>query len=69
MFHPELKAPCHMIEILEADPNKTQQWEFVNSVIFCLTIVTTIGKLLLVLCYVTLLFLKHLEMVVDLGFI
>jgi len=43
VFHPELKAPCHMIEILEADPNKTQQWEFVNSVIFCLTIVTTIG--------------------------
>jgi len=44
VFHDELKAPCHMIEILEADPNKTAQWNFVNSVIFCLTIVTTIGK-------------------------
>lgn len=43
VFHEELKAPCHMIEILEANPNNTAQWDFVNSVIFCLTIVTTIG--------------------------
>eukprot|EP00116_Pleurobrachia_bachei_P002858 sb/3463120/ len=43
VFHDELKAPCHMIEILEANPNSTAQWNFVNSVIFCLTIVTTIG--------------------------
>jgi len=43
VFHDELKAPCHMIEILEANPNNTAQWDFVNSVIFCLTIVTTIG--------------------------
>jgi hypothetical protein len=43
VFHDELKAPCHMIEILEANPNNTAQWDFVNSVIFCITIVTTIG--------------------------
>jgi len=42
-FHAELKAPCHMVEVLEAKPNVTNTWTFAPTVIFCLTVVTTIG--------------------------
>jgi len=42
-FHEELKAPCHMVEVLQAEPNVTNTWTFAPTVIFCLTVVTTIG--------------------------
>lgn len=42
-FHEELKAPCHMVEVLQAKPNVTNTWTFAPTVIFCLTVVTTIG--------------------------
>jgi len=42
-FHDELKAPCHMVEVLQATENVTNTWTFAPTVIFCLTVVTTIG--------------------------
>ena len=47
-FHEELKAPCHMVEVLQAKPNVTNTWTFAPTVIFCLTVVTTIGAFILI---------------------
>ena len=32
-----------MVEVLQATPNITNSWTFAPTVIFCLTVVTTIG--------------------------
>jgi len=42
-FQKELNTPCHMVEVLKASPNVTNSWTFGPTVIFCLTVVTTIG--------------------------